>query len=86
MKIVIDTNVFVSSFLNPSGSPRAIIDLWKNGQLTLCICAEILSEYIRIYGENHVLLFGLVALTVARFAPEGIAGLLTKRWGRKGES
>jgi branched-chain amino acid transport system permease protein len=35
---------------------------------------EILSEYIRAYGEYHVLLFGLVALAVSRFAPEGIIG------------
>ncbi len=41
---------------------------------------EILSEYIRIYGEYHVLLFGLVALGMARFAPGGIMGLLEKRW------
>jgi branched-chain amino acid transport system permease protein len=41
---------------------------------------EILSEYIRIYGEYHVLLFGLVALGMARFAPEGIMGLFEKRW------
>jgi branched-chain amino acid transport system permease protein len=45
---------------------------------------EILSEYIRIYGEYHVLLFGLVALAVARFAPEGIVGLLGKRRRNKG--
>ncbi|MGQ9509973.1 MAG: branched-chain amino acid ABC transporter permease [Thermodesulfobacteriota bacterium] len=41
---------------------------------------EILSEYIRIYGEYHVLLFGLVALVVARFAPEGMMGLYRKKW------
>jgi branched-chain amino acid transport system permease protein len=40
---------------------------------------EILSEYIRIYGEYHVLLFGLVALAMARFAPEGMMGILKKR-------
>ncbi|MGD0845058.1 MAG: putative toxin-antitoxin system toxin component, PIN family [Geobacteraceae bacterium] len=48
MKIVIDTNVFVSSFLNPKGTPRLIIDLWKSGQVTLCLCAEILSEYLEV--------------------------------------
>jgi branched-chain amino acid transport system permease protein len=36
---------------------------------------EILSEYIRAYGEYHVLVFGLVALAMARFAPNGLAGL-----------
>ncbi len=41
---------------------------------------EVLSEYIRIYGEYHVLLFGLVALGVARFAPEGMVGVIKKRW------
>ncbi len=40
---------------------------------------EILSEYIRIYGEYHVLVFGLVALGVARFAPEGVMGILSGR-------
>jgi len=43
---------------------------------------EILSEYIRIYGEYHVLLFGLVALAMARFAPEGLMGIFEKRWAR----
>ena len=45
---------------------------------------EILSEYIRIYGEYHVLLFGLVALGVARFAPEGMMGILNRRWKEGG--
>lgn len=44
---------------------------------------EVLSEYIRIYGEYHLLLFGLVALAIARFAPEGIAGLASKMWGKR---
>jgi len=43
---------------------------------------EILSEYIRIYGEYHVLLFGLVALAMARFAPEGLTGLLSEKWSK----
>lgn len=37
---------------------------------------EILSEYIRSYGEYHVLVFGLVALGVARFCPKGLVGLI----------
>jgi putative PIN family toxin of toxin-antitoxin system len=48
LKIVIDTNVFVSSFLNPKGTPRLIIDLWKTGRVTLCLCAEILTEYLEV--------------------------------------
>jgi len=44
---------------------------------------EILSEYIRVYGEYHVLLFGLIALGMARFAPEGVMGLWNKKWGKR---
>ena len=36
---------------------------------------NILSEYIRAYGEYHLLVFGLVALAMARFAPSGIVGI-----------
>lgn len=43
MKAVIDTNVFVSSFFG--GNPRKIIDLWKAGELTLCLSAPIVEEY-----------------------------------------
>jgi branched-chain amino acid transport system permease protein len=36
---------------------------------------NILSEYIRAYGEYHLLVFGLIALAMARFAPAGIVGI-----------
>ncbi len=44
---------------------------------------EILSEYIRGWGEYHVLLFGLIALAMARFAPEGIMGVWMAQRGNK---
>lgn len=43
----------------------------------------VLSEYIRGYGEYHVLVFGLVALAMARFSPKGIVGLASGLRGRK---
>jgi uncharacterized protein len=46
MKVVIDTNVFVSSFFG--GNPRKIIDMWKQGKLTLCLSKEIISEYTTV--------------------------------------
>jgi putative PIN family toxin of toxin-antitoxin system len=46
MKVVIDTNVFVSSFFG--GNPRKIIDLWKKGKISLCISKDILDEYIEV--------------------------------------
>jgi putative PIN family toxin of toxin-antitoxin system len=46
MKVVIDTNVFVSSFFG--GNPRRIIDFWKKGKIILCLSKDILDEYIDV--------------------------------------
>ncbi len=46
MKIVIDTNIFVSSFFG--GNPKKIIDLWKKEKITLCLSNAILDEYIDV--------------------------------------
>jgi len=46
VKVVIDTNVFVSSFFG--GNPRKIIDLWKTGKITLCLSRDIFDEYIDV--------------------------------------
>ena len=46
MKVVIDTNVFVSSFFG--GNPRKVVDLWKDGQITLCLSRAILDEYVQV--------------------------------------
>ncbi|MFC1849492.1 putative toxin-antitoxin system toxin component, PIN family [candidate division CSSED10-310 bacterium] len=46
MRVVIDTNIFVSSFFG--GNPKTIIDLWRNGSLTLCFSKGIIDEYVRV--------------------------------------
>ena len=46
MKVVIDTNVFVSSFFG--GNPRKIIDLWKREEIALCLSKDILDEYVEV--------------------------------------
>ncbi len=45
-RVVVDTNVFISSFFG--GKPRKIIDLWKSGQITLCLSRPIIDEYIDV--------------------------------------
>ena len=45
MKVVVDTNVLVSGFLNPYGPPGSIVGLAASGDLTLCYDARILAEY-----------------------------------------
>ena len=46
IRVVIDTNVFVSSFFG--GIPRKIIDLWKNGDIVLCLSQDITEEYLAV--------------------------------------
>ena len=50
MKIVIDTNVFVSGVFF-KGPPYHILKAWRAGRFELAISHEILDEYHRI-GEN----------------------------------
>jgi putative PIN family toxin of toxin-antitoxin system len=45
-RVVIDTNVFVSSFFG--GNPKRIIDLWKNEEIALCLSKDVLDEYIDV--------------------------------------
>lgn len=46
MKVVVDTNVFISSFFG--GNPGKVIDFWKQGKITLCFTNAILDEYIDV--------------------------------------
>ena len=46
IRVVVDTNVFISSFFG--GNPRKIIDLWKSGDITLCLSRPIVDEYIEV--------------------------------------
>jgi len=60
VRVVIDTNVFVSSFFNSKGAPKGVIDLWKTGKIILCVSEEILGEYMEVlarfglYGEPEL--------------------------------
>ena len=46
IRVVVDTNVFISSFFG--GNPRKVIDLWKSGEITLCLSKPIVDEYIEV--------------------------------------
>ena len=73
MRVVIDTNVFVSSLLSKEGNPRKVIDLWRFERITLCLSKEILGEYFAVLGR-----FGLAA------EPEGkeLVQLFEKRYNQ----
>jgi putative PIN family toxin of toxin-antitoxin system len=55
VKIILDTNVFVSGvFFN--GPPYQILEVWRDGKLDIIVSPEILDEYVRvgeILAEDH---------------------------------
>lgn len=46
IKVVIDTNVFNSSFFG--GNPKKIIELWEKGEICWCLSNEIIDEYLAV--------------------------------------
>jgi putative PIN family toxin of toxin-antitoxin system len=50
MKIVIDTNVFISGIFF-SGPPYRILEAWRNGRLQPAISQEIVDEYQSVVNE-----------------------------------
>jgi putative PIN family toxin of toxin-antitoxin system len=48
MKVVLDTNIIVSAFLNPRGIPAEILSLVLSEKIILCYDNKILSEYIEV--------------------------------------
>lgn len=47
MKIVLDTNVFISGIFW-KGPPRRILDLWASHKVEIIITKSILAEYARV--------------------------------------
>ena len=45
-RVVVDTNVFISSFFG--GNPKKIINLWKTGKIILCLSKGIIDEYVDV--------------------------------------
>lgn len=45
-RVVVDTNVFISSFFG--GNPKEIINLWKKGEIRLCVSKDIINEYVEV--------------------------------------
>ena len=53
MKIVLDTNVFVSSVFF-GGPPHKILEAWRDGKIQLLLSPAILEEYQRVLRELAV--------------------------------
>jgi hypothetical protein len=48
IRVVIDANVFVSAILKPNSNPDKVIDLVKQGRITLALSPDILAEIRKV--------------------------------------
>jgi putative PIN family toxin of toxin-antitoxin system len=52
MKVVLDTNIIVSAFINPKGVPGEIISLILSKKITICYDNKIFSEYMEVLKKS----------------------------------
>jgi putative PIN family toxin of toxin-antitoxin system len=69
IRVVIDTNVFISALIRPESIPAQIIQAWRNKKLTLLISPAITSEIKRVLQYPHI-------KDMASLTDERIAALL----------
>ncbi len=48
LKIVLDTNIFVSSLLSKHGAPAQVINAWRERDFLLCCSPAIMAEVRRV--------------------------------------
>ena len=63
MRIVLDTNVFVSGVFF-GGHPGSILEAWRDGRVNVVVSPEIIEEYVRV-GQRLSSRFPGVDLTPA---------------------
>ncbi|MBL8231605.1 MAG: putative toxin-antitoxin system toxin component, PIN family [Bryobacterales bacterium] len=54
MRVVVDTNVLVSAYLNEDGAPFAVIRLCLAGCVRMCASRPILDEYRELLGRKSL--------------------------------
>lgn len=54
IKVVIDTNIFVSAHIAPGKVIQKIIDEWVEGKFTLVISKLILAEIIEVFKRKEI--------------------------------
>jgi putative PIN family toxin of toxin-antitoxin system len=53
-RIVIDTNVIISSAISTQGNPAKIMDLVLNKKFEVYYSSEIIAEYIRVFAKPRL--------------------------------
>ncbi len=57
MRVVVDTNLFVSGLISPTGRPAVIYTAWEERSFTLLTCPELLDELRATLRKSRVAKF-----------------------------
>jgi len=72
MKVALDTNIVVASYLVSTGVPARLLALWRAGEFDVLVTEAMLREYERILGSPRLVrVHGMTAAEIA----EGIESI-----------
>jgi hypothetical protein len=54
LRVVVDTNLLVSSFLNRRGAPAQVIEAWRRRRFILVLSAAIIAEIRAVLHYPHI--------------------------------
>lgn len=54
MRVVIDTNIFISALIRPDGKPGQIIQRWRDGSFTLLYSDTLLQEWLDVLSRPRI--------------------------------
>jgi putative PIN family toxin of toxin-antitoxin system len=54
LRVVLDTNVFVSSLLSTEGPPAQLLNAWREGRYMLFTSAQIIAEIVEVLESPRI--------------------------------
>ena len=54
MRVVLDTNIYVSALIAPSGNPAKILEAWLSGHFDVLVSPPIIEEILRVTAYERI--------------------------------
>lgn len=54
MRVVIDTNIWISALLNPSGEPARLVAAFMKGEFELVVCEPLVKEIAEVLRRPRI--------------------------------
>ncbi len=52
--VLVDTNVWVSALINPSGRPAQVVNAWLDGRFDVVVSLPLLEELIEVFQRPRI--------------------------------